>query len=65
MPPSKLLNRYRRDQSGATAIEYGLLAAMIAIFLVGLMSMGGAVDAMYESLMAIVDAIFEANGSGS
>ena len=27
--------RYLRDQSGATAIEYGLIAALIAVALIG------------------------------
>ena len=28
---SKLLNRFVRDESGATAIEYGLIAALVAL----------------------------------
>jgi pilus assembly protein Flp/PilA len=27
----KLLRKFRRDQSGATAIEYGLIAALISV----------------------------------
>jgi pilus assembly protein Flp/PilA len=30
-----LLSRLRRDEEGATAIEYGLLAALIAVMLIG------------------------------
>jgi pilus assembly protein Flp/PilA len=31
---SKLLNRFVRDESGATAIEYGLIAALIAVVII-------------------------------
>lgn len=57
MPPIMLLNRYRYDESGATAIEYGLLAAMIAIVLVGIFATGGATEALYNSLLAIAAAM--------
>ncbi len=29
-----LLNRFRKDQSGATAIEYGLIAGLIAVVII-------------------------------
>ena len=32
---SGLVHRFLRDESGATAIEYGLIAALIAMVLVG------------------------------
>ena len=31
---SKFVTRFLRDESGATAIEYGLIAALIAVVLV-------------------------------
>ena len=31
---SQLLRRFRKDQSGATAIEYGLIAAGIAVAII-------------------------------
>ena len=31
----KLLRKFRRNQSGATAIEYGLIAALIAVAAIG------------------------------
>ena len=31
---SKMLQRFVRDESGATAIEYGLIAAIIAVGLI-------------------------------
>lgn len=30
-----LFNRFVRDESGATAIEYGLIAALIAVVVIG------------------------------
>ncbi|WP_397400352.1 Flp family type IVb pilin [Phenylobacterium sp.] len=32
---SNFMNRFLKDESGATAIEYGLIAALIAVVLVG------------------------------
>jgi pilus assembly protein Flp/PilA len=31
---SKFLSRFAKDESGATAIEYGLIAALIAVVLI-------------------------------
>ncbi len=31
----KLFSRYVKDQSGATAIEYGLIASLIAVVIIG------------------------------
>jgi len=32
---NKLFSRFMRDESGATAIEYGLIAALIAVVIIG------------------------------
>ncbi len=32
---SKFMTRFLKDESGATAIEYGLIAALIAVVIVG------------------------------
>jgi len=32
---TKLISRFVRDESGATAIEYGLIAALIAVVIIG------------------------------
>ncbi|MEN9855603.1 MAG: hypothetical protein RL186_55 [Pseudomonadota bacterium] len=34
----KLIQKIRKDTSGATAIEYGLIAALIAVVLIGSLS---------------------------
>ncbi|MBP2301116.1 Flp family type IVb pilin [Azospirillum picis] len=31
----RILRRFRKDERGATAIEYGLLAALIAVVIIG------------------------------
>ena len=32
---TKIVSRFLKDESGATAIEYGLIAALIAVVIVG------------------------------
>jgi pilus assembly protein Flp/PilA len=36
-----LLNRFIKDQSGATAIEYGLIAALIAVAIITVLGQVG------------------------
>ena len=36
-----LISRFVRDESGATAIEYGLIAALIAVAIIGAVSLVG------------------------
>ena len=35
---AKLVKRFLHDESGATAIEYGLIAALIAVVLIGVLT---------------------------
>jgi len=37
----KILGRFVRDESGATAIEYGLLAALISVVIIGAVKLAG------------------------
>jgi pilus assembly protein Flp/PilA len=47
----KILRTLGADQRGATAIEYGLIAALIVIaMMAGLESMGGGVGGMWGNL---------------
>ena len=39
-----LVNRFVRDESGATAIEYGLIAALVAVAIIG--ALGGMKNAL-------------------
>jgi len=35
------INKFAKDESGATAIEYGLIAALIAVVIIGAVSLLG------------------------
>ena len=46
-----MLMKLFRDESGATAIEYGLIAALVAIAIVGVLStMGGNLTAVFGNV---------------
>ncbi|MGH6828872.1 MAG: Flp family type IVb pilin [Rhizomicrobium sp.] len=38
---SKLISRFVRDESGATAIEYGLIAALISVVIITAVTLVG------------------------
>ena len=47
----KLFARFAKDESGATAIEYGLIAALIAVAIItGANMLGGALDQQFQDL---------------
>ncbi len=52
-----LIRRYCKDESGATAIEYGLCCSILVAALVSIMGTGGAVDNLYGKLNAVVGAL--------
>ncbi len=46
-----LLNRFVRDESGVTAIEYGLIAALISVVVIGaLTAVGTSLNAVYTGI---------------
>ena len=46
-----ILKNFLSDESGVTAIEYGLIAALISVIIVGAFTaFKGDLDAMFESL---------------
>lgn len=48
---SKIVARFVKDESGATAIEYGLIAALIALAIVtGATTLGNALDNQFKFL---------------
>ena len=57
---AKTLIRFAGHQAGATAVEYGLICGIIGAALLAIAGTGGALEAIYESLRAIVDAIIGA-----
>ncbi len=45
------INRFAKDESGATAIEYGLIAALISVVIIGaLIAIGPRVKGMFEGV---------------
>jgi pilus assembly protein Flp/PilA len=47
----QLLSRFAEDQSGATAIEYGLIAALIAVALItGATTLGNRLNAQFNGI---------------
>ena len=54
---SKLVLRFVTDESGATAIEYGLIAALIALaIIVGAKATGNALSNQFNSIAAKLNA---------
>ncbi|MGL4490597.1 MAG: Flp family type IVb pilin [Rhizobiaceae bacterium] len=48
---SKIVARFAKDESGATAIEYGLIAALIAVaIIVGAGNLGTALNEKFEGI---------------
>ena len=48
---TKFANALRRDEAGTAAIEYGLIAMLIAVALVGtFLSLGNEVETQYEEV---------------
>jgi pilus assembly protein Flp/PilA len=48
---SNLFSRFVRDESGATAIEYGLIAALIAVVIItALTAVGTALSTKFTSI---------------
>lgn len=56
------INKLLRDEAGATAIEYGLIAALIAVAAIAGMSALG--TQLGETFNGVSDTLTEANGAG-
>lgn len=54
--------RFLRDEEGVTAIEYGLIAALIAVVIIAAVSLVG--DELVNVFTAISDALSEALAGG-
>ena len=51
-----LVTRYINDESGATAIEYGLIAALIGVAIIaGARTLGGNLNAKFDEIATEVD----------
>ena len=48
---TKLIARFAKDESGATAIEYGLIAALISVALItGATTLGGSLNNTFQDI---------------
>ena len=46
-----ILKKIRKDESGATAIEYGLIAALVSVAAIGaLTALGGSLQTMFTAV---------------
>ncbi len=54
----KMINSFRRDESGATMVEYGLLVALIALVVgLGAQIVGTQLSSMFSKIGSYVSAI--------
>ena len=58
------IESFMNDESGATAIEYGLIAALVSVAAVGALSaMGGSLTAMFTKVSTTLDNAITAGGT--
>lgn len=51
-----LTQKFLQDESGATAIEYGLIAALVSVAAIAaLTAMGGSLNTMFEAVSTALD----------
>ncbi|MCO5063685.1 MAG: Flp family type IVb pilin [Rhizobiaceae bacterium] len=54
---SNLIARFVKDESGATAIEYGLIACLIAVAIItGAKALGTSLDTTFTAISGEIDA---------
>jgi len=66
----QLLQNFRHNQSGATSIEYGLIASLIFVALIGgLALLGDSNSGMFarvsKAVVAAIDTVLSGDGEGS
>ncbi|MGN6551394.1 MAG: Flp family type IVb pilin [Pararhizobium sp.] len=60
---TKLFARFLKDESGATAIEYGLIAALISVAIIaGASALGNSLSTTFSNLSTTMNSA--TNGSG-
>ncbi len=53
---TKIFARFLKDESGATAIEYGLIAALISVAIIGgAQALGGALNTQFTNLASYLN----------
>ncbi|PWW00406.1 pilus assembly protein Flp/PilA [Hoeflea marina] len=59
---TKLFERFMNDESGATAIEYGLIAALISVALItGATTLGSTLNNQFQALSTKMNTAKNAN----
>lgn len=59
------IRKFQDDESGATAIEYGLIAALVSVAaIIALTAMGDALDTMFTSVSQILNNAVGGGGGG-
>jgi pilus assembly protein Flp/PilA len=58
------IRRFWSDERGATAIEYGLICAMIATVVISIAGVGGGLTVTYNKLQAVISALGGGNNGG-
>ena len=54
----KLMHKLVRDESGAAAIEYGLIAGLIAVVIIaGATTLGGTLNSMFTTIAATLSGV--------
>jgi len=60
-----LVTRFIKDESGATAIEYGLIAALISVALIaGARAIGQGLDSKFTAVSSAIDGETIFTGTG-
>jgi pilus assembly protein Flp/PilA len=57
-----ILSRFVKDESGATAIEYGLIAAIVGVGII--VGLEGLRDSLKDTFTAVGDTLEEQNAAG-
>jgi len=51
-----MFGRFLKDESGATVVEYGLIAALIAVAIIGGATfVGSSINAQFDSIASTID----------
>ncbi|WP_176317742.1 Flp family type IVb pilin [Burkholderia vietnamiensis] len=59
-----LIKRFLKEETGVTAIEYGLIAGLVAVAIsAGVTSLGGNLNTMFASIGSCISAVGAASGT--
>ena len=59
---TKFITKFAQDESGATAIEYGLIAAIVGVGII--VGLEGLRDSLKDTFKAVGDTLEEQNAAG-